>query len=76
MAQMAQSYLLYGGENWKFFQKIGLLFNVQNICTYLHGHALMFTCFFYVFLNKKMHRKTCRYKSCDHANKCKWSAYI
>ena len=42
-----------GGEDGKKTIEIGLLFNMQNICTYLHGHTLMFTHFFYVFLNKK-----------------------
>ena len=61
-----------GGEVGKKTIEIGLLFNVQNICTYLHGHTLMFMCFFYMFFCLKMRRKTRRYKSCDHANKCKW----
>ena len=36
-----------GGEVGKKSIEIGLLFNVQNICTYLHGHALMFMHFLF-----------------------------
>ena len=57
-----------GGGVGKKTIEIGLLFNVQNICMVMH---LCFRVF-----KQKTCRKTRRYKSCDHANKCKWSAYI
>ena len=36
-----------GGEVGKKTIEIGLLFNEQNICTYLHGHAFMFMRFLF-----------------------------